>query len=82
MRVLVEDAERRRAMGQTAEVMIWTSVAVILTLAACTIGYAYRRMRGMDHPTPDELEMMGGGHGADEHGAAGHDVPSASPAHP
>jgi hypothetical protein len=48
------------------EVMIVTAVVSILALIACAIGYAWRRMQGMDHPTPDELEMMGS-HGHDEH---------------
>jgi hypothetical protein len=48
------------------EVMIVTVVVSILALIACAIGYAWRRMQGMDHPTPDELEMMGS-HGHDEH---------------
>jgi hypothetical protein len=52
-------------------VMIWTAVAAVLALIACAIGYAWRRMEGMDHPTPDELEMMGDdhAHGGGEHGA-------------
>ena len=54
-------------------VMLWTAIAVVLSLLACAVGYAYRRMHGMDHPTPDELEMMGGhGHGDDAHGHDGH----------
>lgn len=55
-------------------IMIWTAIVSVLALVACAIGYAWRRMEGMDHPTPDELEMMGGhGHGGDdesEHTAA------------
>lgn len=60
------------------QVMIWTTIACILALVACAIGYAWRRMQGMDHPTPDELEMMGG-HGHDEHDehAADHPHPEA-----
>lgn len=57
-------------MSVTGEVMLWTGLVVVLSLAACAVGYAYRRMRGMDHPTPDELEMMGGSH--DEHAAPAH----------
>lgn len=53
-------------------VMIWTAVIAVLALAACAIGYAWRRMQGMDHPTPDELEMMGDGHGEDAEHAAVH----------
>ena len=67
-------------MSNTGEVMLWTALVVVLSLAACAVGYAYRRMSGMDHPTPDELEMMGGGHGHDEHAEAGHDA-HAAPAH-
>jgi len=49
-------------------VMIWTAVVCGLALVACAIGYGYRRMNGMDHPTPDEIEMMGGhGHGDGDH---------------
>ncbi|MGH2587391.1 MAG: hypothetical protein ACRDJE_20945 [Dehalococcoidia bacterium] len=48
------------------EVMIWTAVVSVLALLACAVGYAYRRMRGMDHPTPDELQMM------EDHGPSGH----------
>ncbi|MGD9894794.1 MAG: hypothetical protein AB7R89_33540 [Dehalococcoidia bacterium] len=48
------------------QVMIVTAVVSVLALIACAIGYAWRRMQGMDHPTPDELEMMGS-HGHDEH---------------
>ena len=62
-------------------VMIWTTVAIVVTLLLATIGYAYRRVRGMDHPTPDELQMMGGdGHGDDAHADAGHG--EAVPPHP
>jgi ABC-type nickel/cobalt efflux system permease component RcnA len=57
-------------------VMIWTAIVSILALIACAIGYAWRRMQGMDHPTPDELEMMGA-HGHDEH-----DEHEAVPTHP
>ena len=59
------------------EVILLTSVIVVLSLALCAVGYLYRRARGMDHPTPDEIEMMGGhGHGGDDH----HDL--AVPPHP
>jgi H+/gluconate symporter-like permease len=54
-------------------VMIWTAVVSIIALVACAIGYAYRRMRGMDHPTPDELEMMGHDGHHDESAAEAHD---------
>jgi len=67
--------------------MIWTTAVVVLSLFACAVGYAYRRMRGMDHPTPDELEMAGG-HGHDDHdealhphAAAEHAVPGAAGQH-
>jgi hypothetical protein len=59
-------------------VMIWTTIACVLALAACAIGYAWRRMQGMDHPTPDELEMMGGhGHDDQDEHAAVHPHPEA-----
>ena len=52
-------------------VMLGTTVAIVIALALCAVGYAYRRVRGMDHPTPDELQMMGGdGHGEAVHGHA------------
>ena len=54
-------------------VMLWTLVAVVLSLVAASVGYAYRRTRGMDHPTPDELEMMNAEHGSHgEHGETPH----------
>jgi deferrochelatase/peroxidase EfeB len=53
-------------------VMIWTAVVSVIALVACAIGYAYRRMRGMDHPTPDELEMMGHDGHHDQSAAEGH----------
>lgn len=66
--------DRDRVMWLTALVAVGT-----LTLAA--IGYAYRRMRGMDHPTPDELEMMGGHHGGHDQSAAEHGAHEAVPPH-
>jgi hypothetical protein len=48
-------------------VMIVTAVVSILALIACAIGYAWRRMEGMDHPTPDELQMMSEHGEHDEH---------------
>jgi hypothetical protein len=47
--------------------MIVTAVVSILALIACAIGYAWRRMEGMDHPTPDELQMMSEHGEHDEH---------------
>lgn len=68
----------RGAFAQTGQssdrdgVMIWTSVVVVGALLLTSVGYLYRRMRGMDHPTPDEIEMADGGHGhADD--ASGHE---------
>jgi hypothetical protein len=60
--------------GSTRDrVMIWTTVVVLLTLFLCGVGYAYRRLRGMDHPTTDEIEMMSSAeHPHGEHAAAGH----------
>jgi hypothetical protein len=50
-------------------VMLWTAIVVIVALAVCAVGFAYRSMSGMDHPTPDEISMMGShGHGDDLHG--------------
>jgi hypothetical protein len=68
-------------MTDTGEVILWTVIAVVLSLAACAVGYAYRRMRGMDHPTPDEIEMMSGGHGHDEHAETTHEAATPAPAH-
>jgi hypothetical protein len=49
-------------------VMIWTTVVVLITLFLAAVGYGYRRLRGMDHPTPDEIEMMSSAqHGHGEH---------------
>lgn len=66
--LLVEANTDRRS------VMTLTSLVIIGALLVCTVGYLFRRTRGMDHPTPDELEMAGAGHGpdaADAHGAPG-----------
>jgi hypothetical protein len=62
------------ADGTTRDrVMIWTTVVVLLTLFLCAVGYGYRRLRGMDHPTPDEIEMMSAAeHGHGEHAGAAH----------
>jgi hypothetical protein len=62
-------------------VIIWTTTVVLISLFLCAVGYGYRRMRGMDHPTPDELEMAGG-HGHDEHDDAVHPHPEAEHAVP
>lgn len=51
-------------------VMIVTAVVASLALIACAIGYAWRRMQGMDHPTPDELQMMSEHGEHDEHAPA------------
>jgi hypothetical protein len=69
-------------------VMIVTGAVIVLSLLACAVGYLYRRERGMDHPTPDEIEMMGGhGHGHQDeghgtavpaHAEAEHAVPAGS----
>jgi hypothetical protein len=53
-------------------VMVVTAVVATLALIVCAIGYAWRRMQGMDHPTPDELEMMS------EHGEHGEHAPAAA----
>jgi hypothetical protein len=55
-------AQEATGTSDRDRVMIWTAVAAALALIAAAIGYAWRRMQGMDHPTPDELEMMGDGH--------------------
>ena len=52
------------------EVMVVTAVVASLALIACAIGYAWRRMQGMDHPTPDELQMMSEHGEHDEHAPA------------
>lgn len=60
-------------------VILLTSLVVVGSLLLCAVGYLYRRARGMDHPTPDEIEMMGGhGHGDEDHAADS----LAVPAHP
>ncbi len=78
----VASAQETAATSDRNRVMLWTAIAVALSLIVCAVGYAYRRMHGMDHPTPDELEMMGGhGHGDGAHGDDGHtDVEYASDA--
>jgi hypothetical protein len=62
-------------------VMWWTALVSIGALVLAAVGYAYRRMRGMDHPTPDELEMMGGHHGGHDESAAEHGAHEAVPPH-
>jgi hypothetical protein len=61
---------------QRYEVMIWTATIAVLALSACAVGFAYRRMRGMDHPTPDEIELMGGHGHSDDHGEGDGEAPS------
>jgi hypothetical protein len=76
------------ALAQEAEttsdrdrVMLWTAIASIVALILAAIGYAYRRMHGMDHPTPDELEMMGGHHGGHDESHAELHTAEAVPPH-
>lgn len=53
--------------GSERDEVLWgTTAAVLVALLLCAVGYAYRRSQGMDHPTPDELEMAGHGHGHDD----------------
>lgn len=62
------------ASADRLSVMTLTTLVVAGSLLVCTVGYLFRRTRGMDHPTPDQLEMAGSGHGpdaADAHGAPG-----------
>jgi hypothetical protein len=55
-------------------VMIWTTVIALLTLGVATIGYMYRRDRGMDTPLPDPM-MIDDEHGDPHRDAAGNIVP-------
>ena len=68
-------AQEAGASNDRNDVILLTSLVVAGSLLLCAVGYLYRRARGMDHPTPDELEMQGG-HGHDDHGDDGLAVPA------
>jgi len=74
-------AQEAEGTSDDDRVMLWTAVASIGALVLAAIGYAYRRMRGMDHPTPDELEMMGGHHDGHDESLAEHGAVEAVPPH-
>lgn len=58
--------------GTRNEVILWTIVAVLLSLLVSSVGYLYRRSQGLDHPTPDEVEAMTH-HGEHHDDQGGHD---------
>lgn len=55
-------------------VVIWTTVIALLVLGVATIGYLYRRDRGMVTPMPDP-DMIDDEHGDPHRDAAGNIVP-------
>lgn len=55
-------------------VAIWTIVIALLTLGVATLGYLYRRDRGMDTPLPNP-DMIDDTHGDPHRDAAGNVVP-------
>jgi hypothetical protein len=77
----VAAAQEAESTSDRDRVMWWTVLTAIGALLLAAVGYAYRRMRGMDHPTPDELEMMGGHHGGHDQSAAEHGAHEAVPPH-
>jgi hypothetical protein len=72
-------AQEAETASDRDRVMLWTAAASIGALVLAAIGYAYRRLRDMDHPTPDEIEMMGDHHDSHDASHAPHGAPGGVP---